>query len=338
MFYWCLLNLPSSVRYNLCNIILLAIAKSEYLNAESIKNLLENFIEVANKLSLNGLEFEINKRLEKVFGQVVVALGDTLALQELGGFEVGVGTAIKFCRSCEITYKDRHEDPSNAYVERDIKRHLQQLKLIKESPELMQQYGVKYPSVLLSLKDFDICKCLLHDPMHVLVQGVCIKELTHLLKYLTSNLGIKLDEINNRITSFNYPTIDTTDKPNIIKKEHINNGSFAQSAGQILTLMLQLPFILGDLVTEFDNNWRNFIKLHEILNLVFCFFYDDLTINQLDQKIVNYLRNFKIIYKDATIIPKMHYLSHFPDQLKNFGLLRHHSCFRFEAKNGLMTD
>ena len=34
----------------------------------------------------------------------------------------------------------------------------------------------------------------------------------------------------------------------------------------------------------------------------------------------------------------MHYLSHFPDQLKNFGLLRHHSCFRFEAKNGLMTD
>jgi len=32
----------------------------------------------------------------------------------------------------------------------------------------------------------------------------------------------------------------------------------------------------------------------------------------------------------------MHYLSHFPTQLDNFGLLRNHSCFRFEAKNGLM--
>ena len=33
----------------------------------------------------------------------------------------------------------------------------------------------------------------------------------------------------------------------------------------------------------------------------------------------------------------MHYLSYFPDQLRNFGPLRHHSCFRFEAKNGLIT-
>jgi hypothetical protein len=32
----------------------------------------------------------------------------------------------------------------------------------------------------------------------------------------------------------------------------------------------------------------------------------------------------------------MHYLSHFPTQLDNFGLLRNHSCFRFEAKKGLM--
>ena len=49
-------------------------------------------------------------------------------------------------------------------------------------------------------------------------------------------------------------------------------GSFAQSAGQMQTLMLSLPFILGDLFTDFDKNWLNFINLHQILNFFFCFF------------------------------------------------------------------
>jgi hypothetical protein len=326
------------VRYNLCNIKLLAIAKSEYLNQLNTPALLENFIEGVNKLNSSGLELMVNSKLKRVFGLVLIGLGDTLALQEMGGFVVGVGKAYKFCRSCEINAEEKLEDPSNIYVERDIERHLLQLELIKESPELIQEYGVKYPSALLKLNDFDVCQCLLHDPMHVLVQGVCVKELTNLLKYLTEERGTKLDEINRRITSFDYPRIDSTDKPNTIKKEHVNNGSFAQSAGQMLTLILQLPFMVADLVTEFDKYWLNFINLHQIVNLVFCFFYNELTINQLEERINEYLSNFKHLYKDVNFTPKMHYLSHFPAQLANFGLLRLHSCFRFEAKNGLLAD
>jgi uncharacterized FAD-dependent dehydrogenase len=196
-----------------------------------------------------------------------------------------------------------------------------QLELIKNSPELIQQYGVKNRSVLLNLKDFDICKCLLHDPMHVLIQGVCIKELSNLLKYLTFDCNIKLELINTRIISFVYPIIDATDRPNIIKKEHIANGSFTQSAGQMLTLMLNLPFILGDLLTDFDKNWDNFINLHDILNLAFCYFYDEKIIYDLEEKIHEYLIQFKSLNKTASFTSKMHYLSHFPKQLRNFGLL-----------------
>jgi hypothetical protein len=129
---------------------------------------------------------------------------------------------------------------------------------------------------------------MLHDPMHVLVEGICIKELENLLKYATIDRGMKLDEINERITSFKYSPLDTHDKPNIIKKEHIMKGSFAQSAGQMQTLILSLPFILGDLFSENDENWLNFINLHQILNLCFCFLYDDQTVRQLDEKIVLY--------------------------------------------------
>ncbi len=153
----------------------------------------------------------INNKLNKVNGSVLIGIGDTLALQELGGFVVGVGKAIKFCRTCEISHDERHIDPTNIYVERDINMHLLQLESIKDSPELVKEYGVKFPSPLLNLNNFDICKCLLHDPMHVLIEGVCLKELQNLLQYATVELGINLDDINVRITSFKYSP----------KKEHI---------------------------------------------------------------------------------------------------------------------
>ena len=96
-----------------------------------------------------------------------------------------------------------------------------QLKIIINSPELIKAYGVKHASPLLQLNNSDVCKCLLHDPMHVLVEGVCIKELQNLLKYLIDQRGIKLDEINKRIILFQYPFIDSTDKPNSITKDHL---------------------------------------------------------------------------------------------------------------------
>jgi len=88
--------------------------------------------------------------------------------------------------------------------------------------------------------------------MHVIVQGVCIKELTCLLNYLILNYKIKLEDINIRISFFRYPVNDATDKPNTIKKEHLNNASLAQLADQMLTLILNLPFILGDLYSDCD--------------------------------------------------------------------------------------
>ena len=124
MYYWCLLNLPSAVRFNLCNIKLLAIAKSEDLNPQNVSTLLANFIEGVNKMNVNGMDLMINNVKQTFYATALIAIGDTLALHELGGFVVGVGKAIKFCRTCEIKHDDRFINPSNIYVQRDINRHL----------------------------------------------------------------------------------------------------------------------------------------------------------------------------------------------------------------------
>ena len=64
-------------------------------------------------------------------------------------------------------------------------------------------------------------------------------------------------------------------------------------------IIINLPFILGDLFNTFDENWLNFINLNQILNLVFSFFYDNNTLRDLDNKINDYLKNFKKLYPNV---------------------------------------
>jgi hypothetical protein len=174
--------------------------------------------------------------------------------------------------------------------------------------------------------------------MHVLIEGVCITELKNLLQYATKEKSIDLAKINKRILSFEYFFIDKDDKPNAINDNHIIKGSFPLSAGQMITLVLNLPFILGDLFNTFDENWLNFISLNQILNLVFSFFYDKTTLRDLDYKITEYLEKFHLLYPSASITPKMHYFTHLTAQMENFGPLRQHACLRCESKNGLLKS
>ena len=140
--------------------------------------------------------------------------------------------------------------------------------------------------------------------MHVLIEGVCINEIKNLFFYLTKVKKVDLSIINKRILEFDYFIIDKDDKPNAINENHITNGSFPLSAGQMTTLILNLPLILGDLFNLFDENWLNFINIY--------------------------------LYPSASVTPKMHFLTHLTDQMENFGPLRHQACLRFEAKNGLI--
>ena len=50
-------------------------------------------------------------------------------------------------------------------------------------------------------------------------------------------------------------------------------------------------------------------------------------------EIKNYLKNFIVLYPDVNPTPKMHFLIHLPNQMKEFGPPRLAACHRMEAKN-----
>ena len=49
---------------------------------------------------------EVDGHMTKVHGAVLLMLADTLAAHQLGGFKVGVGFALRKCRSCMATWED----------------------------------------------------------------------------------------------------------------------------------------------------------------------------------------------------------------------------------------
>ena len=71
-----------------------------------------------------------------------------------------------------------------------------------------------------------------------------------------------------------------------------------------------------------------------IINLTFCFCFNDRTVVELRKEISEYLESFHRLYPSINMIPKMHFLTHFPDQMEKFGCLRHHATQRMEGKNG----
>lgn len=230
--------------------------------------LLEDFFNSMNRLSIDGLKVVIKgKEVElKVF--LAFCIGDRLALNWLGGFLQGVGTAIRCCRTCEINIVDRKElfQPSK-YSLRTLDKHKQQLKMIDCMPSLSTTFGVLETSCLMSLNDFNLCESLLQDPMHVLIEGVCIIELSCLLNHLITTTNLSFLTLNGLIKTFNYAKDDKNDLPNEFDKTQIEKQKFRLSSGQMIVLFQNLPLILKGKIRNDDLNWQNFIRLHQILNL-----------------------------------------------------------------------
>ena len=166
--------------------------------------------------------------------------------------------------------------------------------------------------------------------MHILLEGVCHLELSNMLNYaINEKKYFDIDQLNYKIR--NEIKTNLTDKPHAIDKEEIKKKKFTQSAGQMLNLLLNLPHLIGDSFTDTDSNWNNFLNLYQIINICFTYSYTNDNFNDFNFLVANYLKCFKNLY--TSITPKMHFLTHLPQQMKNFGPLRQHACLRLEGKH-----
>lgn len=94
-----------------------------------------------------------------------------------------------------------------------------------------------------------------------------------------------------------------------------------------------MPLIFGDLVQRDDEYWHLLILLLQIVNIVFAPVLTDGMTTFLKHIIVEHHQLFKRLFPDRNLLPKHHFMTHYPRCIRNIGPILHTWCMRYEARH-----
>ena len=340
LFFWALVSIPPhlrSLRSRLCIIQLLAVAKAVDVKKFGASKLLNNFVsDLRHMYTLERNDPEYPRCW------LVAFLGDTLASNAAAGFKEGVGFALKICRTCEATQENNasllyHED---CKVRNDAEHRIRcrqlELPLTANARRYWStEYGINSSSYLLDVPGFDIISCMLHDPMLLFFEGVTMYETKLLLRYIIFDTKyVNIAQINRYLTEA-FIKLPADRRPNIITNENLlsDDNKMKQTAHKMWVFSHMLPSLIGFKIPENDDKWKNYLHLLQIQQLVTCPVSFSTTGNSLTILIAKHNKTFQQIYPQNSYIPKLLFMVHLPDQLRQFGPLRHQWCMQMEAKN-----
>jgi hypothetical protein len=216
--------------------------------------------------SENGLPINVNGEKKVVHGAVVVFSADNLGANSLFGFLESF-SARKFCRFCEVT----KEQVQICFDEQQYQLRSKENYDETMSKLTLPQYdasstGIKAPCCLHELKYFHVTNNWAPDIMHDLLEGVVPFECSLLLKELENQHIITVAQLNTAVQLFNYSACDQKSKPPALSNmQHIN-----MKAADMWCFLRILPIIIGPLVDPDNVHWQLFLKLREIVDLVFA--------------------------------------------------------------------
>lgn len=324
-------NIPAKFRSQLKSIFLVTLASAPTIHTHGIDEILKPFVEELKTLSSERLSVSIDGESTKYEVALLAFLADNLGAHQIGGFKESMSFAYRICCSCMSTT----EDAQNKFVEskfelRTPDLHIKQCDDLKSNAiEFSKQYGINRTSILETIPNFSVVQNLPHDIMHDILEGVIPHEMKALLfhfikicKYFT------LNQLNERLSNYNYGYSEVSDKPTPIS----DIDRLRQSAAQMWLLANLFPFLIGDLIPEDSEHWHCFLLLLRICSIAAAWTISSSTIEYLAILIEEHHLLFKKLYPDVTIIPKMHYMVHYPSQIRKFGPLIYSWTMRYESK------
>lgn len=172
--------------------------------------------------------------------------------------------------------------------------------------------------------------------MHDICEGIAQYHIKLLLKELTQNKTILVSELNDHLQHFDYGYSEN-DRPGPILSRTLNSpdSKIHLSAAQTLLFCRMLPLLIGDKIGEGDPSWRGFLLLLDIIDIAVSPIVSEGLCGHLKLIIEEYLEFFKSHYPNNSIIPKMHFLVHYPEQMMAIGPLVRAWTMRCEAKLNL---
>lgn len=343
-FYWTLLNVPEYLRSHLNCINLIGSAKSEALKSLGFSGILKDFLTTIKQMeSAEGLAFSICGEDIVFHGTLVCCSADTPAANLLGGFKEGVGQAFRPCRNCMATRPTMAESYHECEFQlRTMEELREQVALIEDPSKtaaeitmLSRNFGITQRSVFREhLPNFNITQGLCQDFMHVVYEGVAPSECKALIyQCIEVDQLFTFDDLNVQLTSFEYPPELLKDKPSIIERHHVIEGSLRQSASQMRCLLIVLPFVLAPYILTANRYFSNFLLLSKLANALMAFSFTSDHLQSIEMLIHVHHQRFVELYPHINFTPKFHYMIHLVSAIRQYGPVRNFWCMRFEGRH-----
>ena len=330
-FFFTLGNIRPALRSSLKSIFLVAVAKSTTIKNNGIDSILQPFLDDLKVLASSGITL-ISSGADEIWkGTLVAFLADNLAAHEIGGFKESFSFARRFCRSCMATSSlARAHFNENKFELRTPSNHKRQCSEVEGSNGLSAsvEYGINRRAALDDLPGFSVIDCLPHDIMHDLLEGAIPHEMKLLLQHCLDSRYFQLSTLNHRLLAFDFGYSELADKPAVFE----NSWTIRQSASQMWLLIRIFPFLLGDLIPRDNAHWECFLMLMKICDIATAPSVSTDVVAYLELLIEEHHILFCRLYGTDAIIPKMHFMIHFPSQILRFGPLIHTWTMRREAK------
>ncbi|XP_016363601.1 myosin heavy chain, fast skeletal muscle-like [Sinocyclocheilus anshuiensis] len=122
------------------------------------------------------------------------------------------------------------------------------------------------------------------------------------------------------------------DKPQSISKNFAGKKTIGGNGHENSTMLRLLPLMIGNKVPEGYGAWNVLMDLKELVELVLSPF-DDESIQDLQTKIQDPRQMLQEVFPEFRLLPKHHYVEHYPDLIRCFGPLVHLWMMRFEGKH-----
>lgn len=270
-------------------------------------------------------------------GTLVHLLSDNLGANAALGFVESFGRTHYYCRFCECDRDEckilQKEDPSKR---RNTHRYEAQIEKIKNSEKVDYEdtQGVKRFCELNNLKYFDMFVNMTPDIMHDLNEGAIPFLMSKLFMYCISSKLCKQDDLEKEIQFHDYGFKNTKNYPSLLslKKKNLN-----QNAAQSLCLFQHIPFILHKLRNDkrLKDVWICVESLLRITQISYSPKIDEEDLNDLEIAIQTHLEKLPQCFKSLKVelIPKHHFITHYPNVIRSMGALNTMSMMRFESKH-----
>lgn len=348
LFYYRIGNIPAIYRSKLPAVRMLATVDNNFVKKYGMMQVLRPIVDDLIILTEEGWDFNIKGQDEHFCGALHLILGDTPASNSLTGFKEGVGRAYDCCRLCQCVGKhgQTHFSEEDFHL-MDLDQYLWKCDHLERAQDeaayifdhLSKQFGINRRSILTEIPEFDLTEFTPYDLMHVFNEGILPFVIKEILKeWILDGPGklFSMSSFNNNLEDFftNFRA-DSFQRPTTITQNMLyeRESTLHQTASTMATLVIALPFILHDLVDPENDYFKLLMQLIEIYYILFSTVFTTATLEKLKELIKEHLQKFKELFPEKSLIPKQHFMVHFPSIIEKHGPPFLYNTGRFETNH-----